>query len=175
MNEKNDNRDRLEFISTIITTPKGNVLLLKRSKELKLDPNKYDMCSGHMKIGEAPMQTVYREIKEELKIDLVDIQYVELLGTINTPHEKLENTKTHIYNVGIDLSIEEINERIRSILDGEIEEALYLENINELRKLQNNTSLFRTKYKEETERMYQILEERMHSRKEKGKEECEEK
>ena len=175
MNEKNDNRDRLEFISTIITNPKGNVLLLKRSKKLKLDPSKYDMCSGHMKTGEVPMQTVYREMKEELKIDLEDIRHVELLGTINTPHEKLESTKTHIYNVGINLSLEEINERIRSILNGEIEEALYLENINELRKLQNNTSLFRTKYTKETERMYQILEERMRSRKEMGKQECEEK
>ena len=36
----------------------------------KLDPGKYDFCSGHMKDGEIPLQSMYRELKEEMGLSL---------------------------------------------------------------------------------------------------------
>lgn len=50
------------------------MLLLKRRKDLKLDPGKYDLCSGHMKEEEVPTQTMYREIREEIGVKQEEIK-----------------------------------------------------------------------------------------------------
>ena len=85
-------KDKLEFVSTIITNNEGNVLLLKRRNDLVLDPEKYDLCSGHMKEGEVPMQTIYREMHEKLGIKQEEIGNVEKIG--------LADKMTHISTGG---------------------------------------------------------------------------
>ena len=171
----NDKNDIIEFVSAIITNKDGNPLVIKRLDTLKLDPGKYDMCSGHMKVGEVPMQSVYRELMEEVGISHTDIKRMDKLGDIPTPHPKFPNTKTHIYHVLIDLSIEEINKRIIQTKDREMDFALYLDSINELRKMQTKTNLIRTIYTEEMEKIYQLLEQKLKDRKELEKGKCEEK
>ena len=120
------NKDKLEFVSAIITNNEGNVLLLKRRKDLKLDPGKYDLCSGHMKEGEVPTQTMYREIAEEIGVKQGEIKTIERVGDIITPHEKLNNTTTHMYLIQIDLSEEEINNRLKNVEEPEMENAQYV-------------------------------------------------
>lgn len=129
------NQDKLEFVSAIITNKEGNVLLLKRRDTLPLDPGKYDMCSGHMKNGESPMQSMYREIKEETGIKLEEIKEIEHLGDITTPHPKFPNTITHIYHIIIDLKLQEINEKIKQTEDREMECGIYVKDVDELRKM----------------------------------------
>ena len=164
----NTKNDIIEFVSAIITNKEGNPLIIKRLDTLKLDPGKYDMCSGHMKNGEVPMQSVYRELMEELGIMQNDIKRMEHLGDIETPHIKFPNTTTHIYNVIIDLKLEEINERIEKTKDREMDFALYLESIDSLRKMQQETELIRTKCTEDMEKIYQLLEQKINDRKEKS-------
>jgi len=171
-NIKNDIK---EFVSAIITNKNGNVLIIRRLDTLKLDPGKFDMCSGHMKNGEVPMQSMYRELIEEIGIKVEDIKKIEHLGDISTPHSKFPNTKTHIYHVSIDLSLEEINNRIKQTKDREMDYALYLASINALRRMQEETELIRTKNTEEMEKVYQLLEQKLKDRKEKEKSICEEK
>lgn len=129
------NQDKLEFVSAIITNKEGNVLILKRRETLRLDPGKYDMCSGHMKTGESPMQSMYREIKEETGIKVEEIKEIEHLGDITTPHPQFSNTITHIYHIVIDLKLEEINEKIKQTKEREMEYGMYVKDIDTLRKM----------------------------------------
>lgn len=170
----NTKKDIIEFVSSIITNKEGKVLILKRKQTLKLDPGKYDMCSGHMKEGEVPMQSMYRELQEEVGIQPNDIRKMEHLGNVATPHPKFPNTTTHIYHVLIDLTIEEINRRIEVTKDREMEYGQYIESIDTLRKLQKETNLIRTENTEEIEKIYQLLEQKLKDRKE-IESKCEEK
>lgn len=167
---KNVQNDILEFVSTIITDKKGRPLLLKRLDTLRLDPGKYDMCSGHMKKGECPMQAVYREVREELGMMQDDMLQVNKLGNII-----IQNTICHMYHVVTNLTEEQINKNIENTQDREIEYATFLDNINALRNLQKDTTLFRVVYTEEIEHIYQLLEKKLEDRREWKEKECEEK
>lgn len=162
----NDKKDKLEFVSAIITNSEGNVLLLKRRKDLKLDPEKYDLCSGHMKVGEVPTQTMYREIREEIGVKQEEIKKIEKLGDITTPHEKLSNTITHMYFIQIDLSEEEINERLRNVEEPEMENAQYVKNVNILRNVQKYSDFMRSTYTEELEKVFKTVQEKLNHREE---------
>lgn len=160
------NNDKLEFVSAIITNSEGNVLLLKRRKDLKLDPEKYDLCSGHMKEGEVPTQTMYREIREEIGVKQEEIKKIEKLGEITTPHEKLNNTTTHMYLIQIDLSEEEINKRLKNVEEPEMENAQYVKNVNILRNVQKYSNFMRSTYTEELEKVFKTVQEKLNHREE---------
>ena len=154
-------KDKLEFVSGIITNKEGNVLILKRRKDLKLDPGKFDLCSGHMKEGELPLQSMYREIEEETGIDPYQIKSIEKIGDIETPHEKLKNTVTHIFHAQIEKSLREINKSIKNMQKPEMEKALFLKDVETLRVLQRDSEMLRTVYTDELENIFKIMEERM--------------
>ena len=160
------NKDKLEFVSAIITNDEGNVLLLKRRKDLKLDPGKYDLCSGHMKEGEVPTQTMYREIAEEIGVKQGEIKNIERVGDIITPHEKLNNTTTHMYLIQIDLSEEEINNRLKNVEEPEMENAQYVKNLNILRNVQKYSDFMRSIYTEELEEVFKTVQEKLNDREE---------
>lgn len=168
------NKDKLEFVSAIITNDEGNVLLLKRRSELKLDPGKYDLCSGHMKEGEVPTQTMYREIGEEIGIKQEEIKKIERLGDIKTPHEKLKNTTTHMYLIQIDLSEEELNKRLKSVEEPKMENAQYVKNINILRNIQKYSDFMRSIYTEELEEVFKTVQQKLNDREELKRKEWEE-
>lgn len=172
---RNAQNDTLEFVSTIITDKQGRPLLLKRLDTLKLDPGKYDMCSGHMKKGECPMQSMYRELREEVGMMHYDMLQVSKLGDIATPHPMFQNTICHMYHIITNLTEEQINENIEKTEDREMEYGKFLNNIDELRTLQRDTSSFRTPYTKEMEHIYQLVEEKVEDRKEWKERECEEK
>ncbi len=160
------NKDKLEFVSAIITNNEGNVLLLKRRKDLKLDPGKYDLCSGHMKEGEVPTQTMYREIAEEIGVKQGEIKNIERVGDIITSHEKLNNTTTHMYLIQIDLSEEEINNRLKNVEEPEMENAQYVKNLNILRNVQKYSDFMRSIYTEELEEVFKTVQEKLKDREE---------
>ena len=159
--------DKLEFVSAIITNKEGNVLLLKRKNTLKLDPGKYDLCSGHMKVTEqVPMLSMLRELKEETGITQEQIKRMDNLGNIQTPHKMFLDTVCHMYHIEIDLSIEQINKMIQEVEEPEMESAKYLKDVNELRTIQKYTDLMRTIYTEEIDKVLLELQETLNKRKE---------
>lgn len=167
-------KDVQEFVSSIITNKQGNVLVLKRQDNLKLDPSKYDLCSGHMKEEEIPIFAMLRELKEELNLKLEQINYIEQVGTIETPHKSFQNTKCHMYHVIINFSEEEINTMIKNASEPEIKEAIYLQDLDVLRDLQKNLNIFRTNYNEDVERLLKKVEKNI-KQKNLEEEKCEEK
>ena len=159
--------DKLEFVSAIITNKEGNVLLLKRKNTLKLDPGKYDLCSGHMKVAEqVPMLSMLRELKEETGITQEQIKRMDNLGNIKTPHEMFLDTICHMYHIEIDLSIEQINKMIKEVEEPEMERAHYLKDVSELRIIQKYTDFMRTINTEEIEKVLIKLQETLNRRKE---------
>ena len=159
-------KDKLEIVSAIITNKEGNVLLLKRKDTLKLDPGKYDLCSGHMKTQEVPMQSMLRELKEETGITQEQIKRMDNLGNIKTPHEMFLDTICHMYHIEIDLSIEQINKMIKEVEEPEMERAHYLKDVSELRIIQKYTDFMRTINTEEIEKVLIKLQETLNRRKE---------
>ena len=170
----NEKDDILEFVSSIITNPKGNVLILKRRKDLKLDPGKFDFCSGHMKKGELPIQSMFRELEEEIGITARDILYMDKVGIIETPHPKLRNTVTHLYHVETDMSLQQINDNIENMKHPEMEKAVYLKDFNTLRTVQEESDLLRTINTRQMGIVLDVMDERIKKRKEVNKELCEE-
>lgn len=162
--------DRDEFVSSVITNNEGNVLLLKRKATLKLDPGKYDMCSGHIKKGEIPAQAMIRELGEEIGITIEDILDISKLGKIPTPHQKFRDKMCHMYHIKIDLSLDEIEEKIKKVEEPEMESVIYLENVNELRNMLKTSKEIRNIYTEEVEAILETVEKRLENKKEKTKE-----
>jgi 8-oxo-dGTP diphosphatase len=56
-------------VSGVIKNQQGRVLLLKKSLDDKVYPNKWSFCAGHVKEFEALEETMKREIEEETKLD----------------------------------------------------------------------------------------------------------
>ena len=171
----NENDDRLEFVSSIITNQKGNVLILKRRKDLKLDPGKFDFCSGHMKEGEIPIGTMLRELNEEIGMTTNDILSINKIGDIETPHDKLKETVTHLYHVETNMTLKQINNNIKNMENPEMEKAVYLKSITTLRTVQEDSNLLRSANTKQMKIVLDTMEKRMKNRKEKSKELCEEK
>jgi len=159
-------KDKLEFVSAIITNKEGNVLLLKRKDTLPLDPGKYDFCSGHMKTLEVPMQSMLRELREEIGITQEQIKRMDNLGDIKTPHKKFLNTVCHMYHIEVDLTSSQINKMITQVAEPEMERAQYLKDINELRIVQKYTDFMRTIYTQEIENVLLNLQDTLNKRKE---------
>ena len=168
-------KDKNEFVSSVITNKEGNVLILKRRKDLKLDPGKFDFCSGHIKEGETPMQAMYRELKEEIGLLPEQIMKMEKIGIIETPHEKLNETLCHLYLIQIDKSIEEINQMIQNVENPEMEKAEFLKDIDLLTQMQEETNLLRTKYTKQMKYALEGIKQRINKGKEDRRELCEEK
>ena len=168
-------KDKTEFVSGIITNKEGNVLILKRRNDLKLDPGKYDFCSGHIKEGEIPTQSMYRELNEEIGITPEQIKLIQKVGIIGTPHEKFTETLSHIYHVEVDLTIEQINKMIKEVENPEMEKAVYLKDIKVLReKMEKQPNLLRMLYTKQMKYSLDAIEQRLNKRKENGKELCQE-
>lgn len=64
---------------------KNQVLLQKRSKLEKHNPNKWSICAGHVEEYDSNLKSaVVREIKEELGIDVLEEKLIEL--NLEEPH-----------------------------------------------------------------------------------------
>ena len=165
-NNKSLAKDKIEFVSCLMTNQKGNIVIFKRSGDSKLDAGKYDFCSGHMKEGETPTQAMYREIREEIGLMPEQIR-LEKIGTIGTPHKKYEETLCHMYHTKINADIEKINEMIKTVENPELEEAILVENINALReKMQEENNNYRTIYTKQMKYFLEAMEQRISKKEE---------
>lgn len=54
----------------------NHILLEKRSKQKKSDPNTVNIPGGHMELGESQSETLFRELQEELTIKPTSFKYL---------------------------------------------------------------------------------------------------
>ncbi len=74
----------------VINDENKKILFEKRGKSF-LDPGKLDLCSGHVRSGEIPMQGMVRELEEELSIDQQDSQNLHFLGKMDVDYTTLQD------------------------------------------------------------------------------------
>lgn len=68
-----------------ILNSENKILIQKRSEQKKLEPNVWAMTGGSVIFGETPKETIVREAKEELDIDINpnDLQLITKIKSLN--------------------------------------------------------------------------------------------
>lgn len=77
MIKKNANKKKIQIVGVggLILNKKGKILLTKRIEPMFPQWNKkWGIPGGHLEFGENPSQTLHRELKEELRIEVKTIQ-----------------------------------------------------------------------------------------------------
>jgi len=82
-----------EVAKVIIISPDKEVLLLKRAEHMIWEPNKWDLPGGHRKKDEELDEAARREVKEEVVIDIENLNKVDEFGkiTIYTTNKEKQN------------------------------------------------------------------------------------
>jgi isopentenyldiphosphate isomerase len=108
----------------LVVDKSGRLLLQKRSPHKDIQPGKWDTSvGGHLNIGEDYEAAAYREMKEELGIDGVNLTFLYAYPLRNEIES--ENVRTYhcLYDGRIDFDPEEITE-VRSWGMDEIDQNL---------------------------------------------------
>lgn len=71
----------------------GRVLLVKRDRRQKFEPGKWSLPGGAVEFGEAPVDSLLRELQEETGLRNVDVG--EILGISTRVHDH-EREKKHV-------------------------------------------------------------------------------
>ncbi len=112
--EKKDRRSGIDHIgisaSFVIHDGKGNVLLQRRGPGARDENGNWDVGGGAIEFGESIDEAVRREIKEELCVEPIDIQFL----TVYDAFRELKGAKTHwiaiMHAVQVDSSAVKIGE-----------------------------------------------------------------
>jgi 8-oxo-dGTP diphosphatase len=95
-----------EIAAIILENDKGEFLLYLRDNKPDIPfPDHWDLIGGHVEEGETPEEALFREVKEELDIDLKDYTFYKKYECLTG--DAYENIK-YIYYGKINLPIEEI-------------------------------------------------------------------
>ena len=74
----------------VVDQESNKILFEKRGKRF-LDPGKLDLCSGHVRSGEVPIQGMIRELGEELNIPESVARNIQYLGKMDVDYTNLED------------------------------------------------------------------------------------
>ena len=74
----------------VVDEEENKILFEKRGKRF-LDPGKLDLCSGHIRSGEVPIQGMVRELGEELGISENIARNIHYLGNIKMDYTNLQD------------------------------------------------------------------------------------
>lgn len=74
----------------VVDQESNKILFEKRGKRF-LDPGKLDLCSGHVRSGEVPIQGMVRELGEELNIPESVARNIQYLGKMDVDYTNLED------------------------------------------------------------------------------------
>lgn len=111
-----------------IINEKNEILLQRRSPNKKQQPNMLAVTAGHVDLNETPIQSVIREITEEIGIDNIKEDDLVYLDTF-----KAENNNNHHYKY---VYLLRTNKRIEDMKmqESEVSELLYV-SIKELKSM----------------------------------------
>ena len=98
-------------VHIIVLNTKGEMFIQKRSAIKDTYPNHWDVSSaGHLNVGEGYESAAKRELREELGIENIDLEYVsEIKGSKATDFEFIKIFRC-IYDGEITINNEEISE-----------------------------------------------------------------
>lgn len=122
-------------VTLFIINNKGQVLLQKRSKNKKLWPNMWDITAGgHVLAGEFGFQTVIRETKEEIGIDVnkKDITFIGASISSNQKGEIINNHFNEYYIVNSD-----VDEKSLKLQEEEVSEVKWIDEEEIIKRIQN--------------------------------------
>lgn len=127
---------QLRFINIIMINDKGEILVPKRSANKRLFPNCYDFSvGGHVNSGEDYTEAAYRELKEELGINDVELQEVAYFSPFNSS----SNTFQKVY-------VLKYNNPITDFDHHEIDTLYYMTKEQIFELLRNEPNMFKTDY-----------------------------
>lgn len=114
----------------------GRLLIQKRDKNKKDEPNKWDLSSaGHIDVNETPEDTAIREMNEELsiKIEKNDLILIDTyLNKVKLNDEIYINHFTYLYIVKKDIDISKITMQKKEVSDIKfVNKKKYCEMLNE--------------------------------------------
>jgi len=81
-------------VTCLIRDKKGKILILKRSNKVKTYKGLWSGVSGYVEEGEKPIDTAYKEIFEEVRLEKEDIKLIDS----KDPIEFTDKYKNEIYN-----------------------------------------------------------------------------
>ncbi len=122
-------------VALFIINNKGQVLLQKRSRNKKLWPNMWDITAGgHVLAGEFGFQTVIRETKEEIGIDVnkKDITFIGASISSNQKGEIINNHFNEYYIVNSD-----VDEKSLKLQEEEVSEVKWIDKEEIIKRIQN--------------------------------------
>ena len=114
----------------------SNVLLQKRSSDKKLWPNKWDVTvGGHVDAGEFGMETIIRECKEELGIEVQEseIKYLTSSTSVYVKGDYSNNHYDECYLIMKDIDISELTLQLEEVSDVQ-----YFSKEELLQRIENN-------------------------------------
>lgn len=123
-------------VALFIINQKGQVLLQKRSKNKKLWPDMWDMSAGgHVLTGEFGFQSIIREAKEELGIQL-DKNDLTFIGAAISNNIKGEIKNNHLNEYYI--ASKEVDETKLKLQKEEVSEVKWIDKEEIIKRIKNN-------------------------------------
>lgn len=123
-------------VASYIINSKNQVLLQKRSANKRLWPNLWDMSAGgHVLAGEFGFQSIIREIKEELGIDIKkeDITFLGCATSVNIKNDIFNRHFNEYYIINKDIDIKDLKLQAE-----EVSEVKWFNKEEILAKIDNN-------------------------------------
>lgn len=123
-------------VAVFIVNSKDQVLLQKRSANKKMWPSMWDITAGgHVIAGEFGFQTIIREVKEELGIDLDknDMTFIGSAVSSNIKGENISNLFNEFYIVNKD-----VDETKLKLQEEEVSEVKWVDKNEIIERIKNN-------------------------------------
>jgi len=97
-------------VASLVHDGQGKLLLMKRGPKARDEQGCWDVCGGAIEFGELIDETIHREVKEELCVEPLEVEFL----TAYEAHRKHEGKPTHwiqlVYAVRVDPSKAKIGE-----------------------------------------------------------------
>jgi mutator protein MutT len=92
-----------KYASIIFYNSNGEVLLHLRDEKAPINPNKWGLLGGHIDEGETAEETIIREMKEEIEVDLENLKKIEVFYLDDY------NIEMHLFVAPLSIEVDEIN------------------------------------------------------------------
>ena len=128
--ERKDKNGEVRAVTCFFINENGQVLVQKRNKNLQRDPGKIDLCSGHIKEYQTPLQAMMQEAEEEYGLPREETVNARQMGEVVVNYKPEGRDITYhafVYAQKIDKNRKfSPNEEVGSLQWIEFEDLIYL-------------------------------------------------